>query len=241
MRRLATGADTGNGMNLHQDVFQLKGGWFNQLPDPVKHDVLAQGTVIALKNNQRLYSRGDSPDGIYAVLEGTMRISGLSRDGHETVLDFHGPGAWFGEVCIDGRPRSNDARAHGAATVLRIEPDNLERLLMQHAPLSRGLLTMMAQRLRVLLHSVESYSTQNMEQRLANRLLLLSGYYGVTTHEGLLIDLHLSQETLAKLIGSTRQRVNQILKLWEGAELVRQRYGRVVLTNPRRLEDIAHL
>jgi CRP-like cAMP-binding protein len=53
-----------------------------------------------------------------------------------------------------------------------------------------------------------------LEQRLASRLLMLAGPYGVTASQGLKIELHLSQETLAQLIGATRQRVNQVLKKW---------------------------
>jgi DNA-binding XRE family transcriptional regulator len=50
-----------------------------------------------------------------------------------------------------------------------------------------------------------------------------------STPQGHKIDLHLPQETLARLIGSTRQRVNQILKDWEPRDIVKHEYGRIFL------------
>jgi CRP-like cAMP-binding protein len=87
--------------------------------------------------------------------------------------------------------------------------------------------------------ALEHYSTQSLEQRLANRLLMLAGSFGVMSPQGLKIGLRLSQETLAQLIGATRQRVNTILKKWELDGIVEQRYGNILIRNKPRLEALA--
>jgi CRP/FNR family transcriptional regulator, cyclic AMP receptor protein len=51
----------------------------------------------------------------------------------------------------------------------------------------------------------------------------------------------LSQETLARLIGATCQRVNQIMKDWERQGLVARRYGRIVMRDSAALESTAGL
>jgi len=96
-------------------------------------------------------------------------------------------------------------------------------------------------RLRLLLTAVESYSTQSMERRLAHRLLLLAVSHGVSTLQGPKIDLHLPQETVAQLVESTRQRVNQILNTWEIDGIVQQEYGRILLLDKARLEELARV
>jgi CRP/FNR family cyclic AMP-dependent transcriptional regulator len=90
-----------------------------------------------------------------------------------------------------------------------------------------------------LLASQPYSTTQSLEHQLANRLLMLAGPYGVSSAKGLKIELHLPQETLAQLIGSTRQRVNQILKDWELEAIVEQQYGRLLLLDQARLERMA--
>lgn len=112
------------------------------------------------------------------------------------------PGVWFGEVtALDGLPRTHDAEAYGSTVLLQVTPADLEELLATDPALSRGLLRLEALRLRMLLTAIESYSIQSLEQRLADRLLMLTVSYGVTSSQGLKIEFHLPQEILAQLIG----------------------------------------
>ena len=195
-----------------------------------------------LAPGQRLYFRGDPADGIYCVLEGAVRLSGISQDNREAVLDIYGPGVWFGEVsALDGLPRIHDANAYDATVLLQVAQADLEELLTVHPTLSRVLLRLEALRLQLLLTAIEAYSMQSMEQRLANRLLMLSMTCGVKTAKGLKIELHLPQEVLAQLIGSSRQRVNQILKDWEHERMVEHQYGRILLLDQARLEKLAQM
>ncbi len=214
--------------------------WFDTLPQDIRDGISSRGRRRMLTAGQRLYSRGDTPDGMYRVIEGAVRVSGISGDSRETVLDFYGPGVWFAEVsALDGLPRTHDATAEVPASLLHIAPTDLEELLAIHPRLSRALLRLEALRLRLLLTAVETYSTRSLEHRLANRLLMLAAAYGVTSSQGLTIELHLPQETLAQLVGATRQRINQIVKDWEIAGLIDQQYGRILLLNRASLEKLA--
>ncbi len=224
---------------LYRLVWMSK-DWFAGLPKAVQTDMTARARRRVLTAGQRLYSRGEEPDGMFGVAEGTLRLSGITPDGQEIVLDFYGPGVWFGEVApLDGLPRGHDVDAYGPATVLHLCAADLEELIETQPAFSRALLRLQALRLRILLVALEQYSAQSLEQRLANRLLMLAGSFGKETPQGVKIALHLPQETLAQLIGSTRQRVNQILKDWETARLVDQQYGRVTLLNQAKLEKLA--
>lgn len=216
--------------------------WFASLPREEREHVLSRGRQRSLVPGQRIFSRGDEPDGIYVVLEGCVRVSGISLEGRETVLDFYGPGSWFGEVStLDDGPRGHDAEAYEHALLLHFGKSVVEELLSGSTAFARGLLRLEAQRLRILFNALESYSTQTLEQRLANRLLMLADRYGVTTPHGVKLELHLSQETLGRLIGSTRQRVNQIFHEWEAAGIIEQQYGRILLLDTVRLEEMRKL
>jgi CRP-like cAMP-binding protein len=223
-------------------VASMSNGWFDSLPNQVQNDVLTRSRKRIVAPGERIFSRGDRPDGLYCVIEGSIRISGISEGGKEILLDFYGPGVWFGEVSmLDGLPRIHDAEAQEASSLHQLIASDLEELLAAHPSFSRALLRLEAHRLRLLLTAIEQYSTQTIEQRLANRLLLLAIAHGTETAKGLEIRLHLPQETLAQLIGSTRQRVNQILKEWELAGTVEQQYGRLTLLDRARLEQLAIL
>lgn len=223
-------------------IATIANDWFETLPERVKSNVLRKAQKREVPENQRLYSRGDAADGVYCVLKGCIRVSGVSGDGHESVLDFYGTKTWFGEVAmLDGSLRAQDAVAATRSLLLQITPDVFEELLESHPPFARGLLRLEATRLRLLLAALEAYASQTLEQRLANRLLMLSLTFGVKAETGIAIDLHLPQEVLAQLIGATRQRVNQILGKWTTSELISHQYGKVVLRNRDQLRKMAEM
>jgi hypothetical protein len=58
--------------------------------------------------------------------------------------------------------------------------------------------------------ALETYGTQSVEQRLANRLLMIAVNFGMATPQGITLELYLPQEMLAPLMRTARQRVNQV-------------------------------
>ena len=115
----------------------------------------------------------------------------------------------------------------------------LGELCERHPALVRMLLDLEVSRLRAMLVAFSAFSTQSLEQRLAGRLLGLSESFGTKEAQGVALDLRLSQESMAQLIGATRQRVNQVLKQWEQQGLIRQRYGQLLLLRPDALQTLA--
>jgi CRP/FNR family cyclic AMP-dependent transcriptional regulator len=205
--------------------------WLADASDTAQSELMACTRERVLKSGERLFSSEEFPNGMYCVIEGSIWVSGTTRDGRESVLDLYGPGDWFGETAtLAGTPRMlHDAEAYGPAVVRHLGSFDLEELLSTHPSLGRSLLRLQARRIQILLSALQQHSLPTIEQRLATRLLMLAGKFGVATPQGLKIDLHLPQETLAKLIGSTRQRVNQILRDWETDNLLEHRHGRIFL------------
>lgn len=226
----------------HREAVLLSNPWFAGMPDATRRAVLDRSHGVAHPAGQRIFSRGSKPDGLYCVLEGEVQLSGTSIDGQETILDFYGPGVWFGEVSLlDGGPRIHDVDARSNVVVLHLPSTDFEDLLRTDQAFCRAVMRLAAMRLRIVLTALELYSTQTLEQRLAHRLLLLSEYHGRRTSRGVELELRLSQENMARLIGSTRQRVNQILKHWAEQGIIEHRSGHVTILGRERLEAMVRL
>jgi CRP-like cAMP-binding protein len=214
--------------------------WFGALPEPVRRAVVACAHEVVLREGECLFHRGDAGDGWFAVLEGTMRISGTSREGRAALLTMLEPGYWFGEMSLlDGGPRTHDAHAHVPTRLLKVAPSDFENLLTRSPDLAREMLRMKCLQHRTLMAMFESSMVQAFEAQLAGRLVALSRAIGSPIGHGGGVELHLSQDLMAQLVGSSRARVNQVLKVWEGNGLVAHRYGRVVLLDVEALAKMS--
>lgn len=214
--------------------------WFDTLPEEDRALLMRHARRRHLAAGERVFSRGDPPNGFFGVESGVIKSSGISPDGQESVLDFFGKGAWFGEVAALGPLRRlHSTVAYTPSTLLQVDQRDIEALLDGSHSLCRAFLRLETLRLGLLLTAIEQYSVQSLEARLASRLLMLADAFGADAADGTHIELRLPHEMLAALIGASRQRISQILKEWEGAGLIRHRYGRVLVCDRQRLDVLA--
>lgn len=195
--------------------------FFAEMPAGIRDRIADRGKLWKLRTGEALFSKGDSADGVYAMMSGSLRYSTVSPSGKESILNILGPGKWLGDIsALDGRGRTLDCVALENSTLMQLTKSDFDELLDTMPAFARMLLKLQGERIRDLLIWTEALTKLDAEGRLAFRLLLFAGANGIASGNHTLIDLRLSQEALASLIGSTRQRVNQILIAWKARGLV---------------------
>ncbi len=219
---------------------QLNAGhWFSHLPEPLQHDLLSQASVRQLNAGQPLFRRGDPPCGLYAVLDGAIRVGAVSRNGKEALLTLVEPPYWFGEISLfDGQPRTHDAYAEGPTRLLQVPQTALLDLLEQQPHYWREFALLMSQKLRLAFIALEEMSLLPAAPRLARRLLLITEGYGETGPRRV---IHLAQEQLALMLALSRQTTNQILKELEARGALRLTYGEIEILDLDCLRQVAQI
>lgn len=217
--------------------------WFAGLAPQIREDALSRAVRMELAAGDCLFARGDEFNGFFGILEGAIRIDGFASNGQEAILTFYEPGAWFGEIsAFDDLPRLFNAHAHQPTVLLKIGRADFDALLDRHPALCRLFLRLECSRLRLIASVFEEFTTQTLEERLANRLVTLIASFNSSssaTSFARRIELRLSQEMLGNLVGATRQRVSQVLKHWARDGLIEQRQGYIVIFNEAELQRIA--
>ena len=212
------------------------GAWFSKLSSPLKSAILSRALVRRLRDGDPLASRGAPAEEWCGVALGAVRISSVSLSGKQITLTYAEPGTWFGDIALfDGLPRTHDADAHGATTLLVVRKPDFRDLLRQHVELYDALLRLNCRRLRLMFNQFEDLNTRPLQSRLARQLLLLAKSYGIAQGEEIRIGLALAQEDLAQLLGASRQRVNQELKGFEREGAVRVEPTRLVVLSRDKL------
>ena len=213
------------------------GQWFSHLPPALRDALLGEARLLQLEPGQRLFRRGDPPCGLYAVLEGMMRVGAVSRDGKEALLTLVEPPYWFGEISLfDGLPRTHDAFTESASTLLLLPQHELLALLEREPQYWRDFALLMSHKLRLAFVALEDMSLLPAAPRLARRLLLIAENYGESEPRRV---LHLAQEQLALMLSLSRQTTNQILKELQAQGVVQLTYGEIEILDIEHLRQLA--
>ncbi len=222
----------------HFDALLKAGRWFGGLPEAFQRALLDAAVVRHLAKGELLFSRGDPPSGLYAVVDGTVRTSTLAATGKEILLAMLAPPMWFGEISVlDGQPRTHDAIADEEATLVHVGAAPLDALLAREPAWWRHLGVLVSGKLRLSFLIVEDL-TMPLAVRIARRLVLYAERYGEwSDRSSRLVDVR--QEQLATMLSVSRQTVNQALKELEAKALVRLAYGKIEIVDHDALRALA--
>jgi len=216
------------------------GPWFSKLSQPLRDAILSIAAVRRLHDGDVLAARGSRAEQWVGVALGAVRVGSVSLSGKQITLTYVEPGTWFGDIALfDGMPRTHDADAHGATTLLVVRGADFRLLLSQHVELYDALLRLNCRRLRLMFDAIEDLSTRPLGARLAKQILLLARSYGIDQGDEIRIGLQLAQEDIAQMLGASRQRVNQELKGFERDGAVRIEPTRLVVLSKDKLLAIA--
>jgi len=164
-------------------------------------------SIIRCRKNQGIFSQGDPADAVFYVQEGKLKVTVVSAGGKEAVAAILDADEFFGEACMAGQTqRLVTVSAMTDAVIIRIETAEMIRLIQEQPAISRMFMTHVLNRTIRLEADLVDQLFNSSEKRLARLLLLLANY----GKEGELQPVlsHISQETLAEMIGTTRSRVS---------------------------------
>jgi CRP/FNR family cyclic AMP-dependent transcriptional regulator len=157
-----------------------------------------------------IFAQGDTCEGVLYIQTGGVKLSVMSKTGREAVVAMLGPGDFFGEGCLAGQPlRMGSATSITPSVILLVAKDKMVRLLhKQHDMSDRFISHMLSRNIRIEEDLIDQLFNSS-EKRLARALLLLARYGKQDKPDRVVPKV--SQETLAKMVGTTRSRVNFFL------------------------------
>jgi len=167
-----------------------------------------------------------------------VRIYVPSPQGNDLVLAVLGAGDFFGDLSLlDGRPRSASAAATSDTTLLALERTDFIALITSRPEAAMAVLEAVSRRLRETDEMAADLAFLDVPGRLAKKLLDLAASNGVQKSSGVLIDLAVTQEELANMIGVTRESVNRNLSDFKKMGLVTNQGRKIIVKDAARLRQ----
>jgi len=167
----------------------------------------ANGTIRAFPKNTLLIQEGDRGDQLYVVLSGRLKVFLADSEGKEIVIDTLGPRQCFGEMALEGEPRSASVMTTEPCKLVVIERDQFKRFLGANPEAAYALIVTLIRRARNLTRAIGSLALLDVYGRVA-RLLLDTA---IEENGSLVVGERMTQQEIAKRVGASREMVSRIV------------------------------
>lgn len=208
------------------------------LPDDVRTKIKEKGEKSNYPSEDIIFDREDPGKKFYAVLEGLVKITIPDPVSERNkTLALLGPGEVLGEMAVlSDNTRSGRATAARRTQLFELD-DTTFRSLMQEIPqLGINLSRILSKRLWNTDSEIQAVTFQTIPGRLASQLLRLSEQFGVSTSDGPKIDIELTHQELADIVGTNRETITRHLNKFKEKDIITTNDGKIVVKNQDRLE-----
>jgi CRP/FNR family transcriptional regulator len=162
--------------------------------------------------NQIVLFEEDTPNYMYIILSGKVRVVNLCEDGKERILAIHKRGEYFGELSIfDGKTEPATVIAMGESEIGLLSRKDFERFVMQNDKVLYQFINMLCTRLRESWLMLKIMSFNGAEQRVRAVLKNIGDLYGVKDQRGILVALKLTHRDIANFAAVSRETVSRLM------------------------------
>lgn len=186
------------------------------------------------------FHQGDPATVFYILVDGQVKLTEVTPEGQQVLVRFVSAGEAIGLIAaLENTVYPLSAQAMEDCQALAWDGTSLEQLMERYPQIAMNGMRLISQRWHELEERYRELATERVEQRVAQAVLRLVRQVGRKVEGGILIDLPLTRQDLAEMIGTTLYTVSRILSRWEQEKLVETRRGRVLIRYPHGLARIA--
>jgi CRP/FNR family transcriptional regulator, cyclic AMP receptor protein len=186
----------------------------------------ARGVLRSYRKGTLIIEEGTHGDTLYVLLTGRVKAFSSDARGREVVYGVYGPGDYFGEMSLDGGPRSASVIADAACTCAVLTRQMLRQHIQAEPEFAFELIARVARRARVATQNARSMALLDVYGRVVQLLESLAVAQADGTRS---LAERLTHAEIASRVGCSREMVSRLLKdLMRGGYLA-SRNGRIAI------------
>lgn len=213
---------------------------FKNLSDEELKELEPYLATTTYKKKDAIFSEGDAPEWFYIVSTGKVKVTRISHDGKELILEIISPHDIFGGVAVlRNFPYPANAVAMEDSEILKISRKNLMRLVDRFPNLMFCIALQLGDRMKSSHDTLKNIALERVEARIAALLLKLANKVGVETDEGLMIDMRLTKQDVADMVGTTVETSIRTFSKFKKQGLVMDADGKIIIKDREGLAELS--
>lgn len=215
-----------------------KMSFFSGMPEEDLEKIAAISLERKYRKNMIIFMEGDPGEAFYYIKSGKVKIFRTYEDGKEHIVHLLGDGDIFGEATLfSGIPYPASASVYEDSVIGVIKNHDLENLIKESPELSLKMIKLLAAKLVMAQRQVRDLTFSDVFARTASQLIKLAADHGSKTPEGLAIDVQLSRQELADMVGTTRETVSRVISRFKKEKSVTEQEDRLIIIHMQKLKS----
>ena len=212
---------------------------FSTLSDAEIKEISPYLISSSAKKKDVIFSEGDPSEWFYIVTEGKVKITKLSQDGKEIILEVIRPADFFGGLAvIRGFPYPANAVAMEDTKLLKISRSGLMRIVDRFPNLMYCMAQQVGDRMKESHETLKNIALERVEARIASLLLKLADKTGRKADDGIVIDMKLTKQDIAEMVGTTVETSIRTMSKLKKMGILADKDGRILIKNHEKLKSL---
>lgn len=193
------------------------------------------------KKGEIIFREGGYPTGIFYITNGKIKKFKVDKDGREQIIYVANTGELIGYHAILSEDRYPDSAAIlEESTIAFIPKEDFLQTLQQSVILNHRLLKNLSHEFAVLANSITLFAQKSVRERLALQLIVMREKYKVNFQAGMPVEINMSRDDLASLVGTARENVVRVLTEFKEAGILETKGRKIIVHDVSKLIDIAN-
>jgi CRP-like cAMP-binding protein len=211
---------------------------FADLPKEDMETMSLHKTCIRYKKGQTLFYEGTRPMGLFCINSGKVKVYKISSEGKEQIIKLGKPGDFLGyRALISEEFYNSSATVIEEGAMCYIPKSDFLDILQNNPAFFRKMAKRVAHELGLMEQKLVTIAQKSVRERLAATLIMLKETYGMEEEgeESNLIDIALSREDLANIIGTATETVIRLLSDFKTQKLITLQGKKIKVLDPQGL------
>lgn len=186
---------------------------FSDLAEDELERIAPLFTVKKFRKGTILFLEGDLGDELFVIDSGAVKIYRIDNS-KEIILSLFRDGDYFGEMALlsEGMTRSANAETLEPTVMFTLKRSEFRSFMERSPAICIKLLEFTADRLRKANEQIFDLTFLDVRSRTFKTIARLAAEHGVQRKSGIMINLKLTHQQLANMVGTVRESVTKVLQ-----------------------------
>jgi CRP/FNR family transcriptional regulator, cyclic AMP receptor protein len=194
--------------------------------EPAVGRLAARGIVRSYRKNTIILNEGEVGDSLFVLLQGQVKVYATDENGREITYGTIQAGDYFGEMSLDGGPRSASVMTLDACLCSLVSRAAVQQHLSEEPTFAMRLVTQVIRRARSATETARQMALLDVYGRMIHTLESEQG--PATTHSPVELT-QITHQQIASRVGASREMVSRLLKDLEKGGYVELGIKRITL------------